>query len=186
MSERSEPSLPEKVVLIHERLEHAKTPHAFGGALALAYYAEPRATIDIDVNLFVAPSSYVNVEETLAILGVGDGADPTAVERDGQCRLRWGNTPIDLFFAYDALHEAMEGAIRKQPFADTTIPILAPEHLLVCKAVFNRAKDWLDIEQMVVSVEELDADDVKSWLSRILGRGDPRMERFERLLTATS
>lgn len=181
MSERSEPSLPEKVVAIHEQLARAKTPHAFGGALALAYYAEPRATIDIDVNLFVVPSTYVSVEETLSALGVGDGADPTAVERDGQCRLRWGSTPIDLFFAYDALHEAMQAAIRKQPFANTMIPVLAPEHLLVCKAVFNRAKDWLDIEQMLVSVEELDTDEVKSWLTRIVGSDDPRTERFERL-----
>ena len=31
----------------------SELPHAFGGALALAYYAEPRSTIDIDVNVFI-------------------------------------------------------------------------------------------------------------------------------------
>jgi len=44
------PSLPEKVVAIDSAL--TGLPHAFGGALALAYYAEPRATVDIDVNVF--------------------------------------------------------------------------------------------------------------------------------------
>ena len=48
------PSLPEKVVAIHERLARAKTAHAFGDALALAYYAEPRATGDIDLNVFAS------------------------------------------------------------------------------------------------------------------------------------
>jgi hypothetical protein len=175
------PTLPEKIVALHRLLDDERTPHAFGGALALAYYAEPRATIDIDLNLFVGPSAYPALERSLAALGVGDGVDPKVVEQDGQCRLRWGSTPVDLFFAYDALHEKMRTAARTQPFADTAIPVLAPEHLLVCKAVFNRPKDWLDIEQMLVGVEDLDLDEVAGWLERILGRDDPRAERFQGL-----
>lgn len=181
----SEPSLPEKVIAIHDRLERAKIAHAFGGALALAYYAEPRATIDIDLNLFVSPSGYAGVERHLAKIGVGDGVDVAIVERDGQCRLRWGDTPVDLFFAYDDLHEAMRRGIRKQPFGEHTIPILAPEHLLVCKTVFNRPKDWLDIEQMLVCVEDLDTDDIRTWLARVLGADDPRSLRFEDALQAS-
>jgi hypothetical protein len=180
----SEPSLPEKILAIHERLTLGKIPHAFGGALALAYYAEPRATIDVDLNLFVAPGAYPNVERELAQIGIDGRADPETVQRDGQCRLRWGNTPIDLFFAYDALHDAMRGAIRSEPFGRTRIPILAPEHLLVCKAIFNRPKDWLDVEQMLVCVEELDIDEVTTWLDRIVGAEDPRRERLQRVAEA--
>jgi hypothetical protein len=180
----SEPSLPEKILAIHEQLTRAKTPHAFGGALALAYYAEPRATIDIDLNLFVSPSDYSNVERELSLLGIGDGAQPKIVERDGQCRLHWGNTPIDLFFAYDELHDAMRAAIRSEPFGERRIPILAPEHLLVCKAIFNRPKDWLDVEQMLVGVEELDVVEVRMWLDRLVGADDPRRQRFDRMVEA--
>jgi hypothetical protein len=180
----SEPSLPEKVVAIHRRLAQAKVGHAFGGALALAYYAEPRATIDIDINLFVSPASYPGVERALAEIGVRDGAELTLVERDGQCRLRWGDTPVDLFFAYDELHDAMRRAIRREPFGESTIPILSPEHLMVCKAIFNRPKDWLDIEQMLVCAEDLDTGEVRAWLARIVGADDPRSERFERMLQA--
>ncbi|HEY5285569.1 MAG TPA: nucleotidyl transferase AbiEii/AbiGii toxin family protein [Solirubrobacteraceae bacterium] len=184
MSEASEPSLPEKIVAIHEQLTRSKTPHAFGGALALAYYAEPRATIDVDLNLFVAPSSYLDIERELGGIGVGDGVDLEVVERDGQCRLRWGNTPIDLFFAYDALHDAMRRSARSEPFGETKIPVLAPEHLLVCKAIFNRPKDWLDIEQMLVCVEDLDLTEVRTWLDRIVGADDPRRERFDQMVEA--
>jgi hypothetical protein len=180
----NEPSLPEKVLAIHEQLTRAKTPHAFGGALALAYYAEPRATIDVDLNLFVAPSAYPDVERALAKIGVGDGVEQEIVERDGQCRLRWGDTPIDLFFAYDALHDAMRSAIRNEPFGRKRIPVLAPEHLLVCKAVFNRPKDWLDIEQMLVCVDDLDVEEVRAWLNRIVGADDPRREHFDRVVEA--
>jgi hypothetical protein len=180
----SEPNLPEKIVAIHRRLARAKIDHAFGGALALAYYAEPRSTIDIDINLFVSPSSYPEVERELAEIGVSGGADLAAVERDGQCKLRWSDTPIDLFFAYDDLHEAMRRAVRREPFGQDKISVLSPEHLIMCKTIFNRPKDWLDIEQMLICVEELDASEVRSWLTRVLGSDDPRSERFERMLTA--
>lgn len=180
----SEASLPEKVIALHEQLSRANAPHAFGGALALAYYAEPRATIDVDLNLFVSPSSFPEIERELAKIGVEDGTEPEIVERDGQCRLHWGNTPIDLFFSYDAFHEAMSRAVRSEPFGQTRIPILAPEHLLVCKTVFNRPKDWLDIEQMLVCVEDLDIEEIRSWLERIVGADDPRRERFDRLVEA--
>lgn len=177
LSPPAEPSLPEKVLAVHGKLSESAAPHAFGGALALAYYAEPRATIDIDLNVFLSPADYPAVVDALEALGAGDGPSPEVVERDGQCRLWWGRTPIDLFFAYDALHDAMRGAVRIEPFANATIPILSPEHLLICKAIFNRPKDWLDIEQIVVTVEDLEAEEILSWLDRIVGRDDPRRER---------
>jgi hypothetical protein len=172
------------VLAVHRKLADVKAPHAFGGALALAYYAEPRATIDIDLNVFLAPADYQGVACHLAQLGVSGGPQPSIVERDGQCRLWWGRTPIDLFFAYDALHQAMKSAIRTEPFASTTIPILSPEHLLICKAIFNRPKDWLDIEQIAVSVDDLDSAEVLCWLDRILGADESRRQRVAEMLTS--
>ncbi|MGP0100436.1 MAG: hypothetical protein ACLPUT_02305 [Solirubrobacteraceae bacterium] len=180
----SEPSLPEKIVAVHERLERAGIAHAFGGALALAYYAEPRATDDIDINVFVAPDACAAVGDALAALGVEDDLDRLAVERDGQCRLWWGRTPLDVFFAYDDFHQAMRRDARMVPFGEDRLPILAPEHLLVCKIAFDRPKDWLDLEQVVVCVEDLDVDEVRAWLVRIVGAQDPRMRRFDQALDA--
>jgi hypothetical protein len=175
----SEPSLPEKIVAIHARLNRAGIAHAFGGALALAYYAEPRATDDIDLNVFIEPVAAAVVLDAFAPLGVEDDLDRVALERDGQCRLWWGRTPIDLFFAYDAIHEEMRRDLRVVPFGQDRLPILAPEHLLVCKIAFDRPKDWLDLEQVLVCVEDLDVEEVRSWLARILGERDPRIERFD-------
>lgn len=178
----SEPSLPEKIVALDRGLEKAKIAHAFGGALALAYYAEPRATDDIDLNLFISPTAFATVAEALAPLGVKTDVERFALERAGQCRLWWGRTPLDLFFAYDALHDAMRRNVRELPFGADRLPILAPEHLVVCKAVFDRPKDWLDIEQMLVCVEGLETEQIGTWLDRIVGPEDPRRERFGRLL----
>jgi hypothetical protein len=179
-SSTSEPALPEKIAALHHALAAAGIAHAFGGALALAYYAEPRTTIDVDVNVFVAPDMYAAVDAALAPLGA-EPIEERAVRRDGQYRSHWGRTPIDLFFAYDDIHEAMRRQARTVPFGEDRLPILAPEHLLVCKALFDRPKDWLDIEQMLVCTDDLDLAEIRSWLDRAVGAEDSRRRRFEEL-----
>jgi len=177
-----EPSLPEKVVAIHEAFADAKIPHALGGALALAYYAEPRATIDIDINLFLPADDWQRVIGELDAIGVDSSdLDRDALLRDGQCRLWWGDNAVDLFFSYDPVHEAMSKATRRVPFAGVSVPILSPEHLIVCKAMFDRRKDWLDIEQMLLAADDLDIDEVERWLARMIGSDDPRALRLREL-----
>jgi len=176
------PPLPDKVITIHGALRAAKIPHALGGALALAYYATPRATIDIDLNLFVPTARWREVIEALTPLGIAtDGLDPAALERDGQCRLWWGDNAVDLFFAYDPIHAAMRKETRKVPFSGVIVPILAPEHLALCKAMIDRRKDWLDIEQMLIATDDLDLDGVEGWLQRMVGQGDERLQRLAEL-----
>jgi hypothetical protein len=176
-----EPTLPEKVVAIHRALEEAKVPHAIGGALALAYYAEPRATADIDVNVFVATERWPQVRDALEPLGVDVTVDANALERDGQVRLWWGRNAVDLFFSYDEFHEEMRRQARSVPFGEATLPILAPEHLAVCKAMFDRTKDWLDIEQMLVATDPIELAEIERWLRRMAGPDDPRLGKLEEI-----
>jgi hypothetical protein len=178
----SSPSLPQKVIAIHEALTSAKVPHAIGGALALAYYAEPRATIDVDVNVFVPTERWPDVRDALSPLGVKVDVDLDALERDGQVRLWWERNPIDLFFSYDPFHDEMRRAARRVPFAETTIPILSPEHLAVCKAMFDRPKDWLDIEQILVATDPLDLPEIEAWLETMVGGSNPRLKRLREIV----
>jgi hypothetical protein len=176
-------TLAQRILAIDTALD--ALPHAFGGALALAYYAEPRATIDIDLNVFVPAVRFDEVAAPLAELGA-DFDDPsieTFVRRDGQARVMWDTTPIDLFFAYDAFHDAAGAARRVVPFADRSIPILAPEHLIVCKVVFDRLKDWVDIDAMLAVDGAFDLAEILRWVGRIAGDDDPRYERAAAVLS---
>lgn len=175
------PSLVEKVVAIHRALDAAKVPHALGGALALAYYAEPRATVDVDLNVFVPTDRWAAVRDALSPLGVDVETDLAALERDGQVRLWWDRNPVDLFFSYDPFHDEMQKATRQVPFAKTKVPILAPEHLAVCKAMFNRPKDWIDIEQILVAANPLDVPEIEAWLEAMVGDGDERLKRLREI-----
>ncbi|HEX3239943.1 MAG TPA: hypothetical protein VHR18_07395 [Solirubrobacterales bacterium] len=179
---KGSPSLPEKVVAIHGALGAAKIPHAIGGALALAYYAEPRATIDVDLNIFLSTDRWPAVRDTLSPLGIDVSVDVDVLTRDGQARFWWDRNPVDLFFSYDPFHEEMRRSARRVPFAETTIPILSPEHLTVCKAMFDRPKDWLDIEQILVATNPLDVPEIEAWLEAMVGERDQRLERLREIV----
>ena len=176
------PSLSEKVLLIEEGLRRRRIPHAFGGAIALAYYATPRATIDIDVNVFLPVSRAGEVLELLEVLGaepLGE-AERARLAREEQARVYWDRTPVDLFFSYDALHESCLERRRRVPFGEgDAIHVLAAEDLLVFKVLFDRDKDWRDIEELAYAMSgELDAAYAKGWLQRILDESDPRYGRI--------
>ena len=171
------PTLAQKVVAIDRAL--TEVPHAFGGALALAYYAEPRATIDIDLNVFVRTEDVARVTTPLAALGIAVTPSTTSeVARDGQARVWWDETPVDLFFSYDPFHEAAHAATIQSPFGSTTIPVLSREHLIVCKAAFDRPKDWIDIQAILADATPPDPAECLRWLGRIVGDTDPRYDRL--------
>lgn len=171
-------SLAERIVAIHAALDTARVPHAFGGAIALAYWTEnPRGTSDIDVNVFVKASE---CEAGLRALppGVGWGEeDRKAIERDGQRRLWWDGTPVDVFFDYRSIHAEAAAHRRYVSFEGAEIPILGPTELAVFKAIFDRTRDWADIEEMARN-GTLDANAVKTTVAAMVGQDDPRLARL--------
>lgn len=173
--------MDEKVVCLHGALGDAGIPHAFGGALALAYcIEEPRGTADIDVNVFVSPEEASRVFEVLPE-GVTSGrAALDRAERDGQVRLWWDDVPVDFFFAYDELHEQAAGRVRTLPFGSGELPFLDCTDLAVFKAFFDRPRDWVDIATAIAS-GSVDVSAVESLLERRLGPGDRRLTSLRRI-----
>jgi hypothetical protein len=170
--------IPEKMVTIHRSLTHAGFDHAFGGALALAWCTrQARGTIDLDLNVFVGPD---RTDELLPSLprgvAVADG-DRALLTRDGQARLWWETTPVDLFLNTTDFHERVATRVRWEPFAGTELPFIGCEDLAVFKAFFNRTKDWADLEAMY-EAGTLDVAAVAGVLASFLGGEDERIARL--------
>lgn len=176
--------LVERIVELHRRLAAAGLPHAFGGALALAWCTQrARGTIDIDVNVFVPVDRLEDVLGAIVPPVACGEPQRTALQRDGQTRLWWDDTPVDLFLNTTPFHEAVGERIRHEPFAGETIPFLGCSDLAVFKAFFDRTKDWADLEEMHTA-GTLDADRVVGVLVRHLGADDPRVARLLALTVA--
>ncbi|HYB22586.1 MAG TPA: hypothetical protein VED41_02235 [Solirubrobacteraceae bacterium] len=175
--------LAAKIVSVHEMLDSLRVPHQFGGAVALAWYRSPRATVDVDLNVTVAPKDAGPILGALSHLGVSvSRSNRAAIKRDGQARLDWDGSYLDLFFATLELHQEMARRSRQVSFGPVRIPILAPEHLVVCKAIFGRPKDWVDIEEMLAWGTEVDESEVMRWVDEILGAGSEQHARLHELL----
>src|SRR3954451_14123114 len=172
-------TLPERVVTLHRALAKPRIPHAFGGAIALAYWTQdPRGTSDIDLNVFVPAAACRRALDKLPedIARPSDAED--TITADGQIRIWWDETPVDLFFNNADVHEEAARHRRTVPFAGTRIPILGPIELAIFKVMFDRTRDWADIEAMLAA-GTLDLDAVRSGLRTLLDVGDHRFARLD-------
>lgn len=174
-------SLEGALVGLHEHLRDAGLPHAFGGAIALAYCTpEPRATKDIDVNVFVGVGRTDDVLTALPDDVARPGRNRTQLLRDGQTRLRWGDVPVDLFLSNHWFHGVAEARMRTVPFANLRdLPVLGCAEMAVFKAFHARPKDELDVATMATT-GTVDLQDLRSTIERMLG-ADTRLDFFDRV-----
>lgn len=170
--------LVDKLLAIHEALKAESLPHAFGGAIALAYCVEePRGTRDLDVNIFCDAG---NAAKVLAALPEGvkvSAADIAAVERDGQTRLFWDGVPVDVFLNNLPLHEEVSTAIVWVSLEGHRVPVLDCASLVVFKSFFDRTKDWADIEAVAVTTPE-DIEIAAKTIADLVGEDDPAYARL--------
>ena len=175
-------TLPEKLVALHRALARRRVPHAFGGAIALAYATlDPRATSDIDLNVFLPAADCERALRALPEAVAQPAGVAETIAREGQIRLWWDDTPVDLFFDTVPIHEAAARHRRTERFASTRIPVLGPIELAIFKVMFDRTRDWADIEAMLVA-ETLDVDEVRAGLRDMLEPEDPRFGRLDEAL----
>jgi hypothetical protein len=173
--------LADRLLAVHRALDDAGLPHAFGGAIALAYCTEePRGTRDVDVNVFVGTE---HADAVLAALPRGVAvtpADADAARRDGQVRVWWDDTPLDVFFDVHDFHQEVAAAVHEVPFAGAAIPVLDCLALVVFKALYNRTKDWADIEAMAEATT-FDVHGALAWVVRLGGPDHPAVSRLASL-----
>ena len=177
-------SVVDALVDVDAALRDDGLPFAFGGAIALAFAtAEPRGTIDLDVNVFVGVDQAERVLRALPAGTVWTEDDLRLLQRDGQVRVHLDDVPVDVFLNTDEFHEEAASAVRDVPFADRTIHVLDPDHLAVFKVFFDRTKDWADLEAMVAA-GSTHTDVVLRTVAELLGDDDHRVARL-RTLVAT-
>lgn len=179
-------SLVDLVVELHRELSAAGQAHAFGGALALAYVAEPRGTVDIDLNIFTPDTDIDDVLEVFAALGLQpelprDRWLPIAGIR---MRREGDPYPVDVFPSLDERYGEIERRCVNHAFGPdrVVLPFLSAEDLVLFKLSFGRDKDWVDLRAIARSQPTLDLDYVEAQLIGLRGAGmHPRLARMRKL-----
>lgn len=167
-------------------LERHGVAYALGGALAYGQYGIPRATNDVDVNVFVEPAALAPVFEALRTIGVvvDERAARAAAESEGLFVVRLGEYRIDVFtpsidFSWEAARtrecKLVEGR---------RVWFLSAEALCVFKLLFFRGKDLVDLERLVaVQGHAVDGAYVRAQVAAMVGDDDPRIAAWDRICT---
>jgi hypothetical protein len=82
-----------------------------------------------------------------------------------------------VFFDYAPVHADAARNRRTVPFEGIRIPVLGPVELAVFKVMFDRTRDWADLEAMAER-GTLDLDAVSASLSGMIDEGDARFARL--------
>ena len=90
-------------------------------------------------------------------------------------------TPVDVFLDIPVpFHAELPARVANVPFEGSQIPVLDCTDLVVFKALFDRTKDWADVEEML-SAKSVDRDRATSALSRIVGADHPAIARLRNI-----
>jgi hypothetical protein len=180
-------SLVEAIGALVDALERSGFPYALGGAVAYSAWAEPRATRDVDVNLWVSPDRLDEgfaVFESAGVLLDRAQARGEARER-GMFVGRLGEYRVDVFVPsvpfYD---EALQRRVRSR-IAGRDTWVLSAETLAVFKMLFYRPKDLADVGRLLdIQRERFDTAFVRRWLVDMLGAADERIETWDEIVAS--
>lgn len=173
------------VLAVDRSLDEARVEHAFGGALALAFIGSPRATADIDVNVFVPPEEMERIGTALATLGLTrePAVDPLPI-----AGVRFVSDthpfPVDVFPSLDPRYDEVARRVERHPFGPDgeTVPFLSAEDLCVFKLSFGRPQDWVDLAAIARARPTLDLDYIEDQVVGLRGRSMyPRVARLRGL-----
>ncbi|HUI25258.1 MAG TPA: nucleotidyltransferase family protein [Candidatus Kryptonia bacterium] len=182
----SEPATAAEVArAIADALERHGLPYAIGGAIALGFYAVPRATVDVDVNIFVPPADQLRRALTaLADAGFDADEDEPHVQAransEGQFRGSVRGLRVDVFVPAFSHYAQLASRRRQVTLMGSPLWILSPEDLVVLKMMFFRRKDLADVEAVLRDQgASLDRKFVRRQLIELAGSEDERLAALD-------
>jgi hypothetical protein len=165
-------------------LERAGISYALGGALAYGIWAVPRATVDVDVNVFLDASGLDAAFDALTQAGVevDSAAARARNERDGMFVGRFGPFRVDVFTPSIEFSREAERTRVRRVLDGRQAWFLSAEAIAVFKLLFFRGKDLVDLERLVALHAELDVAAVRRHIVSMMGDDDERVARWDRLV----
>ena len=162
MEERIQIALSKAVTF----LETQGYRYAAIGGIANQVWGTPRFTQDIDLKVSVPDTEYPAARAAIRTAFPERGR-PHVPENPLIVDVSIGGIIVDFLLAIPGYEEQIViRAIRRQ-LGDLEIWICSPEDLIIQKAVAGRAKDWQDIEGILIEQwGQLDLDYLEDWLSQ--------------------
>jgi hypothetical protein len=168
-------------------LDDLRIPYMLIGGLAVAQWEEPRATLDIDITIWVEPERLEQMVGELCLRLPPKPKEPPAFVRETRVLpvITSQGIPVDLIFAmWPMEREAIQNAVERT-LAGKTFRVVPLDYLLFLKLTSNRPKDLDDAERLLRRHRgQFDAAWLQSRLAEISeALSQPEiLERYRRLI----
>lgn len=173
-----------------DALEEAHVEYAILGGIAANLHGLPRLTMDVDVLVRAPRIAWPGLLGRLEARGYAYGRQGgpargqrdalEALARDGLTEMWRDGYRLDLLNVADPIHGEALGASRRTVFLSRSVPVIAPEHLILTKWIAGRPKDLLDVDAILaVQRERLDLSVIRAWLPAIERSGGLKAQEFE-------
>lgn len=166
-------------------LDEQGREYALGGALALGYWATPRATLDVDITLFLDPEQPGECVHAMQEAGC-TVAVPEAtrmIAEHGFFRADLAGFRVDVFLPISPFYEVARQRRRRLDLEGQPVMVWDAESLAVFKMMFFRDKDLVDVRQVLrTQGNAFDRDWVRAQLESLFGPRDPRITRWDEVM----
>jgi hypothetical protein len=147
----SAPALPDRfrqaLIQFTDLLEARRVPYMIVGAIAVAIWGRPRATVDIDITVLPGTAGLEAIVEQAAPFGFV--VDHRWLEwqpllRGLQLRVTRADVIVDIMRPRDRHEEAAVGRRRPIAMEERTLWFVAPDDLILMKLKASRPRDFED------------------------------------------
>lgn len=160
--------IEEAVVEAAGILDELRIPYVLIGGLAVAFWGEPRATLDVDLSLWVGEHELENTVAVLATRFLVAAARPLDMVKTSRVlrAVASNGVALDLLFGrwpmeYDAIQHAATKDIEGR-----TVRLASLEYLIFLKVVSDRPKDLADARALLKRYRK--KMDLINWLEQQL------------------
>lgn len=177
---------PERIAAtVVAEIELRGLSYAIGGALAYGLWGIPCVMIDVDFDVFVAPTELDPLFDALSASGatVDRVALLRMADERGMVVVYIEGMRVDVFLPSIPFYADAERTRKLGPLHDRMAWFLSAEATCVFKLLFFRGKDIVDLERLVaVQGQRLDHAYVRRWMVEMMGESDERITRWDQLV----
>lgn len=150
--------------------------YALMGGLAVRFYAMPRPTQDVDLNLATTPDESVELLQELDKAGfdVPDAYAAGWADRVAEMPivkvkrfLGHRSIDIDLFLTASAFQRSMMDRRREFTYEGRPLWLVSPEDLVLLKLVADRPRDRIDVQDLFFALGDLDDAYLDLWAEKL-------------------
>lgn len=143
-------AIDQALVALHRTLAELAVPHMVIGGLANAVWGVPRATLDIDVTLWVEDPAIGGVIRSLcARFGCLTGDPEAFVRRTRVLPVEAAGVKADLIFGVLPYEREAIGRAVTRPVGGEPVPFCTAEDLVLHKIVSERERDRDDVREVL-------------------------------------